>query len=71
VAKGTKASWKRWFDRRASVQFKDLFTVITQEVMVVRLSGQLKTGRFGGKLNCNQPALLNHCFEVAIDGCDA
>jgi len=71
MTKGAEASRKLWLDRRASIQLIDFLTVIAKEVMVVHFSGKLITGRFGRKLDCNQPALVDHRLEVAIDGCNA
>jgi len=72
VADDTEAAWQPGFDcGNASVEFVHLSTVVAEEVMMVRLSGELVARRFAGQLNRHQPALLGHRLEVAIDSCDA
>ena len=54
--------------RIASLQIVKLAAVVTQEMMMVFLSGEFVPGGRTGHLDGNQPFLLNQRFYVAING---
>ena len=47
-------------------QFVGLPAIVTAEVMVVRLPGNLVTRRFTRELYGNEPAFLDHGLQIAV-----
>ena len=68
VTENAKAAWQFMPDRgEASFQFVDLVAVLAKKMVVVLLARHLVARRFPRNLNRNQPLLLNHGLQVAIN----